>query len=558
MRLGLVLILFCLMNGTALADSPPAGTPTAWLPPVGSAWMRVEGTSDGHRPLAGFGLRPVRPLMAALRQGQTGMLADLSVELLAPTDKSPALVLDARGIGGAPDEQTDSLLLGLDLSGLEISAGIGWHGTGGTRPVLHLRRELPTPNRLWIAGGVGGPDGPVLTAGWYPLPGLTLYGGWRHDRGAVSGLALTLAADRFDHPWPLGTGRPARVLSQTGASPWRSPAAQMAAAMPADAQAPVTLSSHRLGLPGTMVTIPARDIAPWHAHRRSGAEIRRHARFQRADMPARLDRHRDLVLDARLDLEPPGAGREWPRHMSAGLLAHVLPWPGWIATAAGRAGWSSALLVTETADPLPGHGDAAAYRDRSLLLERMQLAHARALTPALDLLLEAGYLDAMHGGGGGEIRLQPPATRWSAGLAAHRVWKRAPDGLGLYRGSRRHSLHAMLGWDSADAATRAQWLAGRYLAGDWGGGLVLSHQAGTGTLLALEATATTRASHLGLTLTLPLGGPADGVDILAQVRVRRLAPAGGARLDRALTLGDLRHTAGYGRLIMDWDRRFRL
>ncbi|MFV3073597.1 YjbH domain-containing protein [Niveispirillum fermenti] len=546
------------MIGAVRAESPPAGTPTAWLPPVGSAWMRVDGTTDGRQPVGGFGLRPVRPLVAGVRQGRTGMLADLTFELLPLDEDWPALVLDARGIGGAPDEQTDSLLLGLDLSGLEVSAGVGWHGTGAKRPVLHLRRELPIEGRLWIAGGLGGPDGPAVTAGWYPLPGLSLHGGWQRDRGAVSGFSLMLAADRFNRPWPFGTGRPATGSSPAAASPWRSSAAHLATAMPDNAQAPVTLATHRLGLPGTMVTIPARDIAPWHVHRRSGAEIRRHARFQRAGTPSHLDRHWELVVDTSLDLEPPGTDRQWPRRLSAGLLAHILPWPGWIATASGRAGWSSGLPATETTSAMAGNGDAGCYLRRHLMLERLQLAHATALTPAFDLLLEAGYLDAMHGGGGGELRLQPPTARWSAGLAAHQVWKRTPsDGLTLARGSRRHSLHATLGWDSADAATRTQWLAGRYLAGDWGGGLILSHQAGTGAVLALEATATTRASHLGLTLTLPLGGPADGIDLLAQMRVRRLAPTGGARPDRVLTLADLRHTAGYGRLITDWDRQFR-
>lgn len=553
MRLFLTALLLIALP--AAGQVPPATQPTAFLPPVGTAWLSAMTTDAEPQPRGTMGLRPTRAVTMAVRQGNDGTVADIAVEIMAHANGRPSLVLDSRGLGGSRDDALDSLLLGLDVLGLEVTGGAALPGAGGLRPILGLRLPVQTLDG-WLSADIGHGDGPGVELGWRPLPFLNLTSGWRRAQGVTAGFSFSLDVSRLTTPWPGRERRPDRH-DPTEVTPWQSPARQLALALPAATPAPVTVSTHALGLPGVAATIMTEDLSRLRQGRRSAAEVRRHTQFQRARRPDSLGRHWQVQLDARLELEPAAYGEEWPRRASIGGRLDLLPWPGLVLTAAGRIGKAAGIAETEERVPTSGREDAVRYIGRHYELERAQLAYVGALSPALDLLLDAGHLESQFGGVGGELRYQPVLARWSAGVALHHVWKRAMNWDALYRGPARLTGHGTIGWESADAQARSELRGGRYLAGDWGGGIGLARQFGHGATLSADLDITTRATRAGLTLTIPFGTVGPAVDLTGSIRAAPLSGAGAERLDRALVLGDLRYSAGYGRLLADWDRNFR-
>ncbi|MBP7334740.1 YjbH domain-containing protein [Niveispirillum sp.] len=557
MRLLPVLFLLLLPALACRADTPPADQPTAFLPTIGSAWMSLTIPEDGFQ-VTSFGLRPIRALSASLRQGDRGLAADFALELLEQQRFMPALVLDSRGHGDSVTGRLDSLLLGSRMGKAELSAGLGRDGTGDLRPVVNLRLpiRLPALRSVWLSGGVGGPDEPVLEAGWaVEEAGSFVTLGWRRDRGLVGRTVIQFDGAGQDEPWFRRTRRPdGGRFTDIGLS--QSPGAAFRAALPDPDPPPprVTLSSHRLGLPGVATSIAGSDIDALRRHRISPAEIRRNSRFRRAETPDSLSHHWELQLDALTELEPGPRGYAWATRASAGARLHLLPFAGLILTGEGRAATAVNIGWPRWEPPSAGRDDAALYLHRRFSLDRAQAAFVRALTPSLDMLLEAGNLDPLYGGGGGELRYQPLRARWSLGTVIHHVWKRPPTVQTLYRGTGRTTGFLTGGWEGQDGGIRSELALGRYLAGDWGCTYTLSRQFGTGVTLSLDATATTGSSRLGLTLTLPLIGFGQHVEALTQMRVRPMARENAERLDRALTLSDLRFAAGYARVTRDWDR----
>lgn len=539
------------------ADTPPLDQPSAFLPTIGSAWMSLETPADGV-PGSGFGLRPIRALAASLRQGDARLVADFAVELIEQQRHLPALVLDSRGHGDDGTGRLDALLLGSRIDKAELSAGIGRDRSGDIRPVLNLRLpvRIPTLHSAWLSAGLGGPDGPLLETGWAVAEaGSFVTLGLRRDRGLVGRAVIQFDAAGQDEPWFRRARQPDGGYF-TDISLSQSPGAAFRAALPDTGPPPArtTLSSHRLGLPGVAVGLGGSDIDALRQHRISPAEIRRNSRFRRAETPDSLSHHWELQLDALSELEPGPRGYPWASRASAGARAHLLPFAGLIVTGEGRVATAANIGWPRWQPPSAGRDDAALYLHRRFSLDRAQMAFVRALTPSLDMLVEAGHLDPMHGGGGLELRHQPLRARWSLGTVIHHVWKRPPTVQTIYRGTGRTTGFVTGGWEGQDGGTRSELSLGRYLAGDWGGTYTLSRQFGTGVTLSLDATATTGSSRMGLTLTLPLIGFGTHMEALARVRVRPMARENAERLDRALTLSDLRFAAGYVRVIRDWDR----
>lgn len=557
MRLPLFLCLLLLPVLTCRADTPPADQPTAFLPTTGSAWMSLETPADGV-PAASFGMRPIRALSAGLRQGDAGLVADFAIELLEQQRHLPALVLDSRGHGDSVTGRLDSLLAGSRIGKAELSAGVGRGGTGDLRPLLNLRLpvRIPALRGAWLSAGLGGPDGPLLEAGWAVAEaGSFVTLGWRRDRGLVGRAVTQFDGYGQEEPWFRRTRRPdGGAFTDIGLS--QSPGAAFRAALPdTDPPSPrVILSSHRLGLPGVAANLSGSDIDGLRHHRISPAEIRRNSRFRRADPPDSLSHHWEMQVDALAELEPGPRGYPWASRASAGVLLHVLPFAGLILTGEGRVATAVNIGWPRWQPPSAGRDDAALYLHRRFSLDRAQAGFVRALTPALDMLIEAGHLDPMYGGGGVELRYQPLRARWSLGTVVHHVWKRPPTVQTIYRGSGHTTGFITGGWEGQDAGTRSELALGRYLAGDWGATYTLSRQFGTGVTMALDATATTGSSRMGLTLTLPLIGVGQHVEALTRVRVRPMARENAERLDRALALSDLRFAAGYARVTRDWDR----
>ncbi|MFV3131062.1 YjbH domain-containing protein [Niveispirillum sp. KHB5.9] len=558
MRLHPSLFLLLSLALPCRADGPPSDQPGAWLPAAGSAWIATRTPGDGVPGLT-FGMRPIRPLVAAIRQGDAGAEADFAVELADGRGALPLLVLDSRGHGGSRTERLDSLLLGARLGEVEASSGLARAGDGGLHPLLHLRLAVQVMGvRGWLSGGLGGPDGAMVEAAWPLEPGTMVSLGWRRDRGLVAGAVFQLAGAAYAEPL-FGLSRRADGGRFTDIGPFQSAGAAFHAGLPQDAVVPprVMLSSHRLGLPGVAVGLLGPDLEALRRHRLSAAELRRNARFSRADTPDDLVRHWELQLDATSELEPGARGDVWASRLSAGARLHLLPFAELILTGEGRVATAAYVPWPRWEPPSAGRDDAALYLHRRFSLDRAQMAYVRALSPSLDLLVEGGHLDPIYGGGGAELRYQPLKARWSLGAVAHHVWKRPPTVQTIYRGTGRTTGFVTAGWEGRDGGTRTELALGRYLAGDWGGSFTLSRQFGSGLELGLDGTATVKTTRLGLSLTMPLAGLGGHVETLARLRVRPMAREHAERLDRAVSLSDLRFAAGYGRVSHDWDQGLR-
>jgi hypothetical protein len=388
-----------------------------------------------------------------------------------------------------------------------------------------------------------------------PLPRWELSGGWQRRRGLLIGLALHWNLAELDAPWPLPArqpdGQPVTEITST------MPAANSVAMAALAPGARPSITTHRLGLPGIAVQMTPGSLEHARQWQGSGAEIRRTARFSRAPYPSSLARHWEVTMDTTLEAGPGTDGSGWTQRSSAGAALTLVPLAGLILHGGGRLTVPDSNTSPPLANDTHGRGGLAAYMAEGVALERAQGLIVTALSPALDMMLEAGHLDEMYGGAGGELRWQPPLDRWSIGLTAHHLWQRLPGGIALLRGSDKTSGHLTLGWEGPDAETRLELAAGRYLAGDWGATAGLSRRFGTGSLLSTDLTLDRDGgTTLGLSLTLPLGDLWNHAELITRAKVRPLARSRRERLDRAFTLGDLRHAAGYGRLLRDWDRAF--
>jgi hypothetical protein len=563
--LRLLLPLFCILLATSVqaAEGPLPGTlPSAFLPAAGSAWLaQTQWRSSGETRI---GLQLVTPLSVTLRQpaDRGDAVGDIDLRLWSQGRHQPALILGVRGLGNS-GERLDSALVGVEAAGVQLSTGVGWRG-GIAENLRHpiglfsLRLPLPLIDDAWItasAGTRGHPYQPRLTATLRPLPRWELSGGWQRRRGLLLGLAARWDLADLDEPWPLPARQPDRQpITEITAT---MPAANSIAAAALAADSPSTVTSHRLGLPGIAVQMTPGSLEHARHWRGSGAEIRRAARFSRAPYPASIARHWELTMDASLEAGPGPDGSGWAQRSSAGAALTLVPLAGLILHGGGRLTVPDAASRPALADDTRGRGELALYMAEGITMERAQGAIVAALSPALDMMLEAGHLDEMYSGAGGELRWQPPLDRWSIGLTAHHLWQRLPGGIALLRGSDKTVGHLTLGWEGPDAETRLELAAGRYLAGDWGGTAGLSRRFGTGALIATDLTVDRDGgTTLGLSLTVPLGDLWNHAELVTRAKIRPLARSQRERLDRAFTLGDLRHAAGYGRMLRDWDRAF--
>lgn len=547
------------------AEGPLPGVhPSAFLPAAGAAWLDEMLWRGGGE--ARIGLQPVTPLAVTLRQpAETAdAVADLDLRLWPQGRYHPALTLGMRGLGESA-ERLDSAMLGMEVAGVQLSTGLGWRGGLADHPgtpigLVNLRVPVPLPliKTMWLtaSGGTGGAAWqPRLTASIRPLQGVELSGGWQRRRGLLLGLALSLDLTERDQPWPLPARRPDRqAITEITAT---MPAADTIAAASLIDHPPASIATHRLGLPGMAVQMTPGSLERARRWDGSGAEIRRNARFSRAPYPSHLAQHWEIGLDAMAEAGPGPDGTSWAQRTSAGAALTLVPLAGLILHGGGRFTVPEPAYRPALAEDRHGRGPLAAFMAEPLTLERAQGNIVAALSPALDMMLEAGHLEEMYSGAGGELRWQRPLDRWSVGLTAHHLWQRLPGGIALLRGSDKTSGHLTLGWEEVEADTRLELALGRYLAGDWGVTAGLSRRFGTGALLATELTVDRDGgSTLGLSVTLPLGTLWNRVEISTTGKIHPLARSRRERLDRAFTLGGLRHAAGYGRLLRDWDRAF--
>lgn len=527
----------------------------AFLPAAGTAALTVRRDRQAHE--AALALQPLDALGLRLRGAGRVLVGDLDLQLLPPEEGSTGLLVSLQGIGGAQTDRLDSIVAGWVLGPAEISAGLGVapRSGGGSTLMLGAVRLPIITDRFWASAAIrreGGDIQPRLETGWRPLPMLELGGGWHRGRGPFAALSLHADLSSLSQPWPLpgrkpGHGRWTEVTSAMGAAD--------AVAVNTLAGMGDTIATHRLGLPGISARMLPGQVLRAGNYRGSGAEIRRTTRFERAARPEELDRHWGLTADLIMEAGPGPDASDWALRGRGSLGLTLIPTSGLVLYLSGQTARLRPATWPVAPGPDAGRSDIQHYSGEAL--ERAGVALPMAVTPAADLLLEAGLLEEMFAGYGGELRLQPPLARWSLGLEAHQLWKRQPTGFGrpLVGTGRRTGL-LTAGWEGPAAESRFTLSSGRFLAGDWGGQITASRWFGTGLAITGAVTVTGTGGRMGLGLTLPLGTLADRVDLSARVRLQPLARDGGQRLERAFTLADLRRDAGYGRLLAGWDRAF--
>ena len=122
-------------------------------------------------------------------------------------------------------------------------------------------------------------------------------------------------------------------------------------------------------------------------------------------------------------------------------------------------------------------------------IQRMQLEYMTSPYKDVFIRLDAGLLEEMFGGFGGEILYRPFNKKFAVGLSGHRVKQRGYKQRFSFREYETNTGHLGLYYDFPKGVS-AQLLIGKYLAGDKGATLDLSRRLKSGFTLGVFATKT--------------------------------------------------------------------
>lgn len=122
-------------------------------------------------------------------------------------------------------------------------------------------------------------------------------------------------------------------------------------------------------------------------------------------------------------------------------------------------------------------------------LQRMQLEYFSSPYKDLFVRLDAGILEEMFGGVGGEVLYRPFNKNWALGLSVHRVRQRDFDQRFSFRQYKTNTGHLGFYYDLPYGIS-SQLLIGKYLAGDKGATLDLSRRFKSGFTMGVFATKT--------------------------------------------------------------------
>ncbi len=189
-----------------------------------------------------------------------------------------------------------------------------------------------------------------------------------------------------------------------------------------------------------------------------------------------------------------------------------------------------------------------------LTMPSLQLTRVGELAPDHYYSLYGGYLESMFGGVGGEWLYRPFASRVAFGVDLNVVEQRDfRQDLGFGRagdqsGYRVATGHATLYWDTGWNGVRAQVSAGRYLAGDVGGTVLLAREFGNGVQMGAYATKTNVSAaqfgegsfDKGIFVKIPFDAfSTRSSGSFGTFNYHPLTRDGGAKLDRAVALIDV-------------------
>ena len=186
-----------------------------------------------------------------------------------------------------------------------------------------------------------------------------------------------------------------------------------------------------------------------------------------------------------------------------------------------------------------------------LTMPTLQLTQVGELAPDHYYSLYGGYLESMFGGVGGEWLYRPFASRLAFGVDANLVEQRnfrqdlRFGQSGDQSGYRVATGHATLYWDTGWNGLRTQVSAGRYLAGDVGGTVLVAREFGNGVQMGAYATKTNVSAaqfgegsfDKGIFLKIPFDAFSTRSSASqGSFNYHPLTRDGGARLERAVTL----------------------
>lgn|GEM_PF-2143357 len=381
-------------------------------------------------------------------------------------------------------------------------------------------------------------------------------------------------------------GLPARAAEVNGdtATLWLNPAgsgslpsaqeAGHAARLLANLSAPqverLRIVTGTQGLDAASLTLLRRDVERAARHRGSVDELWRTATLEPPNQrPPDWRPRLDLSVRVASEFDLAELGTYLTHRSYSDVVLRGEPARGLVLGGALRIRADDNLFMLDT-NALPAsepvRSDIPLHSERPWAAEHLFAAHLATPADGLTTRLSIGHFEEMFGGVGAEALYQPLTARWAAGLDLNRVWKRkAAAPLGVARDSARLTGHASLYWENPGATTTTVLRLGRYLGGDWGGGVEVIRRFEGGVALTAHAAWTEGPDRgqsrfggrmdWGMALVVPVAAsgwlPVGGT---LETAVRTLGRDAGQRLRQPLPLYDARVPGGFGRLAGTWSR----
>lgn len=539
---------------------------------LGLGWGRLGGYGHFRNPLSLLGGRYAadRDPFDARGRGPRGWFTGRDVALFGGVEwhtplPGVSLKLEYSGDNFRAEQQDDPAF----VPGVPINAGLVWRPLSGVE--ISAGIEQGRRAMLRVSGRFGPDDLPSPPPGHRPSVRQRSDGWMGLDDAAI------LEEARL-------TGLPARAVRSDGdsAAIWLDPAGRgvplateigRAARLLADRTAPeverLTVRTGAHGLHGSTVTLQRDGVRRAANGRGSPEELWQSAPAPLATpRPVGWEPWLAVSVDATVDQSLSEHGAIAVQRSYLDFAAAAEPLRGFVMAAGTRTNLSDSLASLDTwalpaAEPV--RSDLPLYAVVPVAVEHAYVAWLGSPADGVHLRLAAGHFEEMFGGFGGEVLVQPAEARWAIGLDLHRVWKRPPEeGWRVDPGSARDTGHLSLYLEAPDAADwSAAVRAGRYLGGDWGGGIEIARTFGERLRLGAYVNWTTgpegsqsryggRLDH-GLTITIPFGVPGGlPVSASAASAVRTLGRDAGQRLVQPLPLHDTVVSAGAGRLAGSW------
>lgn len=239
-------------------------------------------------------------------------------------------------------------------------------------------------------------------------------------------------------------------------------------------------------------------------------------------------------------------------------------------------GWSAGGTVSGILfDNLPGvprqsdsvlphvRTDTPQYLDQGRYgLDALMTEYHFKLAPELFGRVEAGYLEAMFAGAGGELLYRPFGQRWAIGADLWGVQQRGFDEQLDLRHYRTMTGHLSLYYEMPWHDIRLTVSAGRYLAGDYGATFEASRSFATGVRIGAWFTLTNVSAQRfgegsfdkGIRIIIPLEWAAPiASQSVVDFDLRPVQRDGGQMLYGGRTLYDMTRSSSYGALMRQWN-----